>query len=219
MSKVKCMCAVIDRTKHRQMHTLLKRNGIEYTYATLALGTASSELLDYLGIGESDKLLMFCFLPETREQTILTQFADAIHIRKPGHGIVFTMPLASMNYYFQQRVCANEEDAQEVIMEKCKREYELIVSIVDHGYKDTAMDAAKAADATGGTVLHARSYHDESKAALLGFKIQKEKDIVIILSKRQQARGIMQSINEACGIDSEAHGIVFSLPVDHFMGM
>ena len=46
MSKVKCMCAVIDRPKHRQMHDLLKRNGIEYTYATQALGTAGSELLD-----------------------------------------------------------------------------------------------------------------------------------------------------------------------------
>lgn len=219
MSKVKCMCAVIDRPKHRQMHDLLKQNGIEYTYATLALGTAGSELLDYLGIGESDKLLMFCFLPKTKEQKILAQFAAEIHIRKPGHGIVFTMPLASMNYRFQQRVCHTEVDAQEVPMEKCKREYELIAAIVDHGYKDAAMDAARAADATGGTVLHARSYHDESRAHLLGFKVQKEKDVVIILSRRDSARQIMKAINEACGFDSEANGIVFSLPVDHFMGM
>ena len=79
--------------------------------------------------------------------------------------------------------------------------------------------AARAADATGGTVLHARSYHDESRAHLLGFKVQKEKDVVIILSRRDSARQIMKAINEACGFDSEANGIVFSLPVDHFMGM
>ena len=93
MSKVKCMCAVINRPKHRQMHDLLKQNGIEYTYATLALGTAGSELLDYLGIGESDKLLMFCFLPETKEQKILAQFAAEIHIRKP-----LSFPAACLPY-------------------------------------------------------------------------------------------------------------------------
>ena len=41
-------------------------------------------------------------------------------------------------------------------METSQREFELVITIVNRGFADKVMDAAKAAGATGGTVLYAR---------------------------------------------------------------
>ena len=52
-----------------------------------------------------------------------------------------------------------------------------------------------------------------------GITVQQEREVVIILVKKQEKLAIMQAIGEKCGMKTEAHGVVFSMPVDSVVGL
>ena len=216
--RMKCLIAIVNREKGNMVADVCRQYGIHFTYATLALGTAGSEMLNYLGIGETDKELLFSFLPESIEANVMKEIASTIHIKKVGHGIMFSICLSGMSKLFQQKVACGQTYKEDE-MEQKDQAYELIVAVVKHGFRDQVMEVAKKAGATGGTVLHARSMQDEDQSKFLGIRLQGEKDVVMILSAMESCSIIMQSINESCGLQSEANGLIFSLPVDHFMGI
>ena len=131
---------------------------------------------------------------------------------------MFTMPLSGISSLFQRNIlCGRSYEEEE--MEQKVRKYELVVAVVEHGWRDQVMEAAKKADATGGTVLHARSLHEDDATSFLGIKLQGEKDIVVILSAYEKYKQIMHAINTAAGFQTEARGLIFSMPVDEFIGM
>lgn len=216
--KVKCLVTIVNRGKGSLVADICRSYQIYFTCGTLALGTAGSELLYYLGIGETDKEMLFSFLPACLERDVMHEIAGRINIKKPGHGIMFTVPLSGISTLFRQKVMCESADKEEY-MEQAERKYELVVAVVDHGFQDQVMDAARAADATGGTVFHARSLHDEDASSFLGIRLQGEKDVVMSLSEIGAYTGIMQAVNAACGLKTEAKGLIFSLPVDHFIGI
>ena len=86
----------------------------------------------------------------------------------------------------------------------------MIMAIVNQGYSEEVMAAAKTAGATGGTVFQSRRVGSEDTIKFWGITIQPEREMVLIL---------MKSIGKSCGIQSEAQGVVFSLPVDNMIGL
>ncbi len=99
------------------------------------------------------------------------------------------------------------------------RMYELIITIVDRGFSDTVMEAAKRAGARGGTVIVARGTSDAETRSFLGISIQPEKELVLILATRDNHREIMTMSSRDAGLTSEGRGITFSLPVDDVAGV
>ena len=88
--KIKCLVIIVNRDKGEQVAELCRSYQLYFTYGILALGTAGSDLLDYLGIGETDKELLFCCLPAQLEHEVMHRIAKETQIRKMGHGIMFT---------------------------------------------------------------------------------------------------------------------------------
>ena len=60
-----------------------------------------------------------------------SEIAGRIDIRKPGHGIMFTVPLSGISALFQQRVMCESAD-KEAYMEQAERKYKLVVAVKDH---------------------------------------------------------------------------------------
>ncbi len=58
--------------------------------------------------------------------------------------------------------------------------YEAIFCIVNAGYSELVMDAAKEVGARGGTVIHARGTANKEAEQYFKITIQPEKDIVMI---------------------------------------
>ena len=98
-------------------------------------------------------------------------------------------------------------------------EQEVVVAIVNRGFTDLVMDAALPAGARGGTVVHARGAGAQEASQFLGITIQPEKEMVLILVNREQKIPVMQAITRSAGLNSEGHGLVFSLPVSDVMGV
>ena len=99
------------------------------------------------------------------------------------------------------------------------REFDLIVAIVNRGFSDLVMDAARAAGASGGTILHGRGTGVHEAEQFFGIAIQPEKEIVLIVVQRARRQAVMQAICTAAGLFTEGRGMSFSLPVDEVAGI
>ncbi len=95
----------------------------------------------------------------------------------------------------------------------------MIMAIVNQGFSEEVMAAAKKAGATGGTVFQSRRVGSEYTIQFWGITIQPEREVVLILSSKENKLEIMKNIGKSCGMQSEAHGIVFSVPVDSMIGI
>lgn len=97
--------------------------------------------------------------------------------------------------------------------------YDLIITIVNRGFADEVMSAAKKAGAFGGTIINARGTGSNELKEFFGAIIQPEKELVLILTQKEKRNEIMTSICKYAGLDKEGMGISFSLPVDAVSGI
>ena len=97
--------------------------------------------------------------------------------------------------------------------------YEMILCIVNAGYSELVMDAAKEEGARGGTVIHARGTANKEAEEFFHIAIQPDKEIVMILVPAEIKDNILHAIYKNAGLKSEGKGIAFSLPMDEVVGI
>ena len=100
-----------------------------------------------------------------------------------------------------------------------KINYSLIVAILNRGFSDVAMSAARSAGAKGGTVISAKSSGLHEEETFFGISILPEKEVVLILTSDDTKNAIMRAIMDESGTGTKAGAIVFSLPVTDTAGM
>lgn len=97
--------------------------------------------------------------------------------------------------------------------------HEVIFCIVNAGFSDAVMDAAKEFGARGGTVIHARGTASLEAEKLFGITVQPEKEIVMILVPKEIKNDILHALYKAVGLNTPGQGIAFSMPVDATVGL
>lgn len=96
--------------------------------------------------------------------------------------------------------------------------YEMICCIVNAGFSEQVMEAAKGVGATGGTVLHARGTAAQEAEKFFNISIQPEKEIVMIVVPAELKTDVLHALYKTVGLQTPGHGIAFSLPVDDVVG-
>lgn len=100
-----------------------------------------------------------------------------------------------------------------------EKNFVLIVTIVDKGFTDLVMNAAREQGARGGTVLNARGTSNKEIEEKFKIVISSEKEVVLILANVDASDNILKSINEAAGLHTKGKGIAFALPVEDVVGL
>jgi nitrogen regulatory protein PII len=98
-------------------------------------------------------------------------------------------------------------------------QHECIVCIVNAGFAESVMDAAKEFGARGGTVVHARGTANQQAEKFFGITVQPEKEMVLILVPTNLKEDILHALYRAVGLKTPGQGIAFSLPVDGVVGL
>jgi nitrogen regulatory protein PII len=96
--------------------------------------------------------------------------------------------------------------------------FSLIIAIVNKGFADVVMEAAKSEGAKGGTILKARGTGEKEAVKFMGITIEPEKDLVMILTEKERRQYIMKAIHNKAGLNSEGSGLAFALPVEDVIG-
>ena len=97
--------------------------------------------------------------------------------------------------------------------------HECILCIVNAGFSDDVMDAAKSAGARGGTVLHARGTGAREAETFFGITVQEEKEIVMIVVPAKIKDDVLHALYKDVGLQTAGQGIAFSMPVDGAVGL
>lgn len=100
-----------------------------------------------------------------------------------------------------------------------EQKYELVFCVINAGFAETVMTAARKAGAGGGTFLKGRGTAGREAEEFFNIKIQPEKEIVMLLVPVEIKDAVLRSIYDSAGLDRESHGIAFSLPVERTIGL
>ncbi len=203
---------------------LFAENDLPIQFRLSASGTASSEIMDTLGFGSVEKRVLLSMMSSGCSRSLLEQLHSRLRLDAVNSGIAFTVPLTGATNLLMRMMAATDESIEAPEDRKGERtmdekNYTLIAAVVDRGFTTEVMDAAKAAGAGGGTVLHSRAMENKDAAGFWGLSVQEEKEIVLILADHAHKVAIMSAISEKCGMHSEAKGLVMSLPIDSVMGL
>lgn len=97
--------------------------------------------------------------------------------------------------------------------------HEMIMCIVNAGFSETVMEAAKSAGARGGTILNGRGTANKEAESFFHIAIQPEKEVVMILVPAEIKDAVLHALYQKAGLDTMGQGIAFSLPVDEVVGL
>ena len=95
IKKLKLLFTVVDRPKAEFYLDVISQFEVNYQMAVSGLGTASSELIDMLGL-TIHKAVILSVVREDLVESILNCLEDKFATIKNGKGIAFAVPLSSV---------------------------------------------------------------------------------------------------------------------------
>ena len=211
--------AVVDVGKGEKILSVFREEHALLDYVCMGHGTARTEMLDLLGIGETAKAVVFSLVEKSQAQRILVRLGRELQMRYPGRGIAFTIPVSGIGRRWHTLLTQAEEQEENRMNKSEQTGFDVVAVIMERGYTTTAMDAARKAGARGGTVISARGIAENEVKRFFGIEIQAEKEIVFLVVRSEEKQAIMTAIMQAVGMRTESHGIVLSLPVSGAIGL
>lgn len=223
--RIKLLVGIVGVEDAKEIAEICNKESAALSYAFDGMGTARNAVLDYLGLGEKAKKIVLSLIPESAEETILENIQKGMSLYLVGKGICFTLPLTGVSSIVanglkkggSKELKENNDGRNRKMNEE--RTHELIIVALENGFAEEAMEAARAAGAAGGTLVHAMTLNNAKAEQLIGVTLQKETEILVILTRKEGKIAIMNAIRDAAGLKTDAGGVLFSLPVDNLVGV
>ena len=192
MSSLFLMVTITDRRSTDAFLQLYEQRGVDVNLCTVGSGTAVRETLATLGLEKTEKAVLLAVVTEDTWKAVRTDLRRKMRIDVPGTGIAFTVPLSSiggrralMFLTQHQPLTLKEESSLK------DTRYELLLVIANQGHTGAIMDAARAAGAGGGTVIHAKGTGTDLVRKFFGVSIASEQEMVFILARSEAKKPIM----------------------------
>lgn len=238
----KLLVTIVERGKGKEIIKLYNAENVRFHYQTIGHGTATSEIMDILGLDSRDKDIVLSCAAQSLVDQLVYRMSDELRGTVDTKGILFDLPLTGMSNVIaallslplQKEKKAPSPGIADVILEKAfldeeqkeigkeepvmasENKHSLIMISVNQGYTDLVLDTAKELGARGGTILRARWSGGKALEKYNNISIQSEKEIIVMIVPNELRNQIMDTINERHGIRTEAQAIVCSMKVDHF---
>ena len=103
--------------------------------------------------------------------------------------------------------------------ENCPLYFDLIVTIVNKGFAEEVVDAAKKAGAEGGTIINGRGTGIHENMKLFGIPIEPEKEIVLTIIDRTKSENVLVAIRNAVDLNKPGMGVAFVLEIEKTVGI
>ena len=217
MEKVRMLVAITERGNGNTITRKMENMGVGCLMRCYGQGTASSEMMDILGLGSSEKDIVIAMGKESAVEDVILEYSDTLRSAGRGGGIMMLLSptaVGNLTATILSMCTAATPESREVKPMKNEHQHSLILIAVNQGYTDQVMQTAKKAGATGGTIVRARLAGSDTEAVFQGMELQPEREILAILAPDRIRDQVMEDVNREFGLRSEAGGILCSLPVD-----
>lgn len=198
-----------------------KCTGAVYSTVIRGRGTAKSKFLQLLGLDDWERDVVLSFVPQTCLPGILEAINDKVHLDKPGNGVAFVLGVDKVTTTVAKLLKENHntspETKEENIMDN-QNQHELIISIVNRGFADAVVEAAREAGARGGTVMHGSGNGIEQAIKFFDISIEQDTDVVLTLIEKEKTQAVLDAImkNPECVTGKV---LAFTLGVEQTVGL
>lgn len=216
MERMKIMMTIVDRGDGIALSRLYEQNGVPLHLQIIAHGTASSEILNMLGLTHKEKEVMVGIAPESAIDDLLERLDDDYRGILSVRGLAFSIHLTGISGSMANALIGKENSKGGVGVHS-EKEHSLIWVMVNQGYSDQVMHTARKAGATGGTVIRSRFVGAEKLEQFHAITIQDERETIMIACDKSVRNNIMDAINKEHGMKTEQQAFVFSVPIDRMV--
>ena len=210
---------IVDRLKADVLLNLHKELNLSLVVGTLGSGTATLEHLSLYDLEPSEKAIVGTVATAATLKELIKLTKRDLFIDVPGNGIMMAIPLKSVCGGKNLAYLTEGQTMGGSVENMMQFDNELIIVILNEGFSDDVMDAARSAGATGGTLIHTRGTGRNKAEKFYGVSLAEERDMIYILASANKKAAIMQAINEKCGPNTEVGAICFSVPVSETAGL
>lgn len=216
MKRVNFVISIVNPGMSERMNAICDALSLPLGIELRGKGTATKNMLDLLGLTAREYHIIMTVADRAHTRSLIDEARRQLYIDAPGHGIIVAIPVKSVGGG-KTLAYLNGGRAADGTPE-LNYNYEIVLAIANEGYTDAVMDAARAAGARGGTVLHGKGTGSKDAEKFLNVSIASEKEVVMIVAKATEKAAIMKSIVTEAGPGTEAGAVVMSLPVSEIAG-
>lgn len=203
------MYIIVDRGKANELLHVAQQLGALRGTIFLGEGTTPSRWANLLGISKTQKEVLLIAVPDEVRENLYNLLRRRFQMHKRYKGIAFSVPYR--NFHPEtgtHRPFDRNEDAP----------YVCLMTVVEKGLGQECMAHARAAGAWGGTIIHAHGA-GVPQDFYFPLVIEPQKEIVLIVTKRENAPAIRDNIYIQMQLERKGSGILFALPVTQTLGL
>ena len=221
MEGIHVIVSIVERGRGTAIQKLYKKHAVFLHTQCPGRGTATSEIMDILGLGSSEKDVVLSYAESGTARRLLALLDNELRGAAGTAGIVFTLSLSGMNnlaaaaidYYAQQNIKGH---GGEPPMENQSKNSLILVTCV-RGSADQIMVTAREQGARGGTVIKARWSGMEELERGYDLELTAERDIVAIVVPNDKREAIMEAVNAAHGLRTPEQAMTCSAPLEQLV--
>ncbi|MBR4501145.1 MAG: P-II family nitrogen regulator [Clostridia bacterium] len=223
MSAVELFVLIVPRDLTDGYGLYFREAGIRTLFSFPCGGTAGAGILSRLGLEKNEKTLFLAVMDRKGARKLMNGCVTDMGLKMSGNGIAMIVPMQAVGGATALKVLADnmpiDPDEVKPMDKKPTFPCSLLVAICEKDHSDEVMAAAIAGGAGGGTVIHAKGTAGETMKKFLGVSLATEKEMVLILVRRETRDAVMRRVMDLAGVDTPAHTIMFALPVEETAGV
>lgn len=227
LSRLGLAMAIVNDGQASSIVSILNNAGSSASFISHGKGTAKNDLYGVLGFSEEKKQCIIAVLKEKSWLEAKENLRARFAVSSYSKGIAFFSYLDSIagvstyRYLGNIRNETNKSKGEKTMGEEMikKEGYEVLFVIVNDGYTDLVIDASRKAGARGGTILTARGTGNKEMEKFFGVVITPEKQIVLILVKKEIKDKVLEAIYHDVNISAKGQGIAFSIAANDVVGI
>lgn len=206
---MKLLICIVPHNRSEHITLAARKAGAAGGTVVMGRGTAKNQILEILGLGDTQKDLIYTLLDNDLYQDVRNAVLLEAQKEKRGFGIVFTVDV-------EKFLKNSSENVQREGSFMTNATHTLISVIVNAGFADDAMAAARKAGAGGGTIINARGTGKEEDVKFFGITIVPEKEMLLILAEKSKEKDILDAIKNLPCLQSKGSGITYCIDVNDF---
>lgn len=209
---MRMIVTIVERGAGNRVTAAYSKHAVLAHFRCEGRGTATSEILDILGLGSTEKDIVLSLTTRDAARALMRALDDDLGPALRTKGIAFTLRLTGLNSLVAASIQLNTKLEKNGESAMKQSDSSLILISVNQGFTGPVMETAKKAGARGGTILRARLAGSEELTATM--QMRPEQEIIAIVAPTERRAAIMEAVNTAHGPRSEAGGVVLSMGVE-----
>ncbi len=214
----KLIVSIVPHNSGELVTNVARQAGANGGTIFMGRGTAQNNIIQLLGLGDTSKDIVFILVEDKDLKNVVCKIVEECSKKKSHFGVLFTLDVSA---FFKSGNgggnatgnCGGNGGANENFNngdDSMTNSYQMINIIVNKGYAEDAMAAARKAGASGGTVISARGTAREGDAKFFGVEIVPEKEMLMILVPDEKKDDIINAVSSLDCFKKAGSGIVFS---------